>query len=341
MKNLGIAVMVVCFVAVCVANASAQAPLVGAGPFGVPLSTGPGDTRVVAGWFGPNAETGPTLFAPRLFAAWSPNSSSIKLAGTGSAYGDASNNAYGEGAIQWSTNGLWLGLSLPVQINSRLSTDLQAWYFFPGQKYVEVFGRGSELDGGNPSSGNISGNLNIDTTWFAVDLEGSYRTSADFAILAGVRYDYLQGTISLPESLGDIIIGAYPALRSKLDINLNSIFPYVGLRSRYSTAQGSLTFSVKGFPWAISVADVQPESGYFAELFCSYDVVPSSDFSLSLFAKVDIARAVFNDFSKVTNVFNKDPAAPQDVLLDQSLPITWQQYLIGGVATLRFGLGFL
>ncbi len=283
----------------------------------------------------------PSLQSPRLFAAWSPNASSIKLAATINAYGDASNNGYGQGTVEWSTNGVWLGLSIPVQVNERLSADLQGWYFFPGNRHIEVSGVASALINGVFTSGGVSGNVDVDTTWFAIDLEGCFRASSEFAVLAGVRYDYLQGTVTLPGPLEAMVISQFPGLRPKLDVNLDSIFPYLGFRSSLSTAHRSLTLSIKGFPWALSVAKVRPQSGYFAELFFSYEVIPSTDFSLCLFAKADMAHAVFNEFSQAANVFGKGPSVPQNINLEQSLPVTWQQYLIGGVATLNFRLSFL
>ncbi|MBI4965290.1 MAG: hypothetical protein HY913_18585 [Desulfomonile tiedjei] len=342
MKNLGIAFLALSLlVAGLTATSFAQAPVTGTTPFNYPPSTLARDASASVGWFGSYAQLDPALRGPRLFAAWSPNASSIKLAATANAYGDANNNAYGEGTVEWSTNGLWLGLSIPVQVNERLSVDLQGWYFVPGNKHIEVSGQASGLNNGVFQSGSVSGNLDIKTTWFAIDLEGCCRTSSGFAILGGVRYDYLQGTITAPDPLEALLVNQFPGLRAKLDVNLNSIFPYLGVRSTLSTGLGSLTFSAKGFPWAISVADVHPKSGYFAEVFFSYDVIPSRDLSLCLFAKADVAHAVFDEFSQVGNIFNKDPSAPQNISLDQSLPVTWQQYLIGGVATLNFGFPFL
>jgi hypothetical protein len=234
-----------------------------------------------------------------------------------------------------------VGLSVPVQVNERLSADLQGWYFFPGNRHIEVSAQGSGLGNGRFTSQSVSGNVDVDTTWFAIDLDCSCRTSSEFAVLAGVRYDYLQGTISLPDPLEAMVLSQFPGLRAKLDVNLNSIFPYLGFRSSLSNAQRSLTLSIKGFPWALSVAKVRPQSGYFAELFFSYEVIPSRDFSLCFFAKADMAHAVFNEFSQVASVFGKDPSAPQNISLEQNLPVTWQQYLIGGVATLNFGVPFL
>ena len=342
MKNLGIAFSAISLLlAGFTANSLAQAPVTGTMPFNYPQSTLLADVGVGADLFGSLTRLEPALYPPRLFVAWSPNASSLKLAATANVYGDALNNGYGEGTIEWSTNGLWLGLSLPVRVNERLSADLQGWYFVPGNGHIAVSGRASGLNNGVFQSGAVSGNLDIKTTWFAIDLEGCCRASSGFAILAGVRYDYVQGSITAPAPLEALLDGHFPGLRAKLDLNLNSIFPYLGARSIFATGLGSLTFSAKGFPWAISVADVHPKSGYFAEVFFSYDLVPSRDFSLSFFAKADWARAVFEEFSQVANIFNKNPSVPQNLSLQQTLPVTWQQYLIGGVATLNFGFSFL
>jgi len=340
MKSVAIIFLALSFVTICISNSPAQDSFTGATQFNHPLSTLSADRGVSASWFGSFAQVGPTLHAPRLFAAWSPNASSIKLAATANAFADALNNGSGEGFIKWSTNGLWLGLSIPVQFNERVSADLQGWYFFPGNKHVEVSGQASGLRNGVLSSEGVSGNLDFKTTWFAIDLEGCFNTSSELALLGGVRYDYLQGTITLPDPLEAMLIGQFPGVRAKLDVNLNSIFPYLGVRSRLSSGHGSTTFSVKGFPWAISVAQVHPKSGYFAEVFCSYEMTPSRDFSLCLFAKADVAHAVFDKFSQVANIFNRDPSLPV-MGLEQSLPVTWQQYMIGGLATLNFRVPLL
>lgn len=340
-KHLSIAVMVFGCVVLVAANSCAQGPASESMPFRGMLSTDYMGSGLSAGApaCGPCEPKG--RLAPRVFVGWSPNASSIKLAASASAYLDPSNNLYGEGTMQWSTNGLWLGVSLPLAINDRLSADLQGWYFVPGNRHVEVSARGSIINGDEPESEGLSGNLNISTLWCAADLEGSYRTSPDFSILAGVRYDYLQGTISLPQSLDQIVAATYPGLRAKLDINLNSLFPYVGFRTFVAVAAGSLNLSVKAFPWAVSVADVHPTSGYFVELFGSYDVMPWRDVSLSVFAKADFAHAVFEDRTQVAHIFDRDPSAPENTSVQQSLPVTWQQFMVGGLATMYFDLSFL
>ncbi len=341
MKNAGIAFLVLSFLAICMANSFAQAPLTGVTPFNYPQSTLSGDTGVTAGWFGSYLQLEPSLHSPRLFAAWSPNASSIKIAPTANAYGNALNNGYGNGTLEWSTNGVWLGLSIPAQVNKWLSADLQGWYFLPSNRHIEVSGVASGFLNGVFTSGGVSGNVDIDTTWFATDLEGCFHASSEFAVLAGVRYDYLQGTITLPGPLEAMVLSQLPGLRPKLDFNLDSIFPYFGFKSSLSSGQHSLTLSIKGFPWAISVGDTHPKSGYFAEAFLSYKVVPSRDFTLSLFAKADVAHAVFDQLSQVGNIFGKNLPVPQNISVEQSLPVTWHQYLIGGVATLKFELPFL
>lgn len=62
---------------------------------------------------------------------------------------------------------------------------------------------------------------------------------------------------------------------------------------------------------------------------------------MSLFAKADVAHAVFDQLSQVGNIFGKNLPVPQNISVEQSLPVTWHQYLIGGVATLKFELPFL
>ena len=342
MRKLVIAALASGFLLLCMANSYAQGPLPGIASFDyLQQPTVARDAGLSPGWFGSFAQVEPALHAPRLFVAWSPNISSIKLAATANAYGDAFNNGYGEGTIEWSTNGVWLGLSLPAQVTKRLSADLQGWYFIPGNQHVEAFGRASGLREGDTFADHISGNLDIKTTWFAIDLEGCLHVSKPYGFLAGVRYDYLQGTITLPGPLEAMVVGQFPGVRPKLDIGLNSIFPYVGVKTSLSTGLGSMTFSVKGFPWAISVADAHPKSGYFGELFFSYQVSPVREFSLSFFAKADVAHAAFDEYSQVANVFKKDPSIPQTVGLEETLPVTWRQYMIGGVATVNFGLPFL
>ncbi len=70
-------------------------------------------------------------------------------------------------------------------------------------------------------------------------------------------------------------------------------------------------------------------------------MIPTRDFSLSFFAKYDVEHAVFDELSQVGDIFNKNPFIMQNISLQENLPVTWQQYLIGGVVTLNFWLPFL
>ncbi|MGO9119266.1 MAG: hypothetical protein ACLQPD_16870 [Desulfomonilaceae bacterium] len=267
MKIRACAVFLLSFLAISNSSSFAQSPFTGAKPFNYPQSTLSKDTRVGTGWFGSFPLLEPAFLPPRLFAAGSPSASSIKVAATANVYADALNNGQGLGNIEWSTSGLWLGLSLPVQVNRWLWADLQGWYFFPSNSHVDVSGQASGLINGVFNSLAVSENLDINTTWFATDLEGSFRVSSDFAVLGGVRYDYLQGTIRLPDSLEALVPSTFPGLRTKLDVSLNSLFPYFGVRRSISTGQGTLTFYLKGFPWAVSVAKGRRSRGILLKCF--------------------------------------------------------------------------
>lgn len=340
-KHLSIAMVAFGCVVLFAAISCAQGLRSEAMPIDGPLSTESRGSAVTAGGYGCGWCEPKERFTPRIFVGWSPNASSIKLAATASAYLDPSYGLLAESTIEWSTRGVWLGLSLPLPINERLSADLQGWYFFPGNRHVEISARASLFTEEDALSAALANNPNISTRWCAADLEGSYRTSPGFSILAGVRYDYLQGTISLPQSFDQLLPVVYPGIRSKLDVNLNSLFPYVGFRTLVSVPAGSLNLSVKAFPWAVSVADVRPTSGYFAELFCSYDVMPLRALSLSVFAKADIAHAVFQDLTQVAYVFNAEGSIPENAPVQENLPVTWQQFILGGLATMYFDLSFL
>lgn len=273
----------------------------------------------------------PVLDSPALFVGWSPNASFISLSVTGTGY-DGVDAAWGDGKLLWSTNGLWLGIGLPASLNDRLGVLVEGWVLVPGNSNVEASARGART-GEDPA---ISGNLDIDTTWFAIDVGGSYRVLESTQVIAGVRYDHLDGTMKAPESLERQIFQGVGALRPELDINLNSVFPYVGLSYRIGNRFRNVSATVKGFPAAISVAETHPKQGYFGELSIEASAQPLDSVMLSLFGRADVAYAVFEEFSDVAGIFGREPNRPATVSIEQALSVNWQQFIIGG----RIGLNF-
>lgn len=274
----------------------------------------------------------PSTGSPSFFIGWAPNASFISLAASAFAT-DGVDSAQGEGKILWSTNGLWLGLGLPAPLSERFSVSAEGWVFIPGNRHVEAWGRGTSTAYG-PAS--VSGNLDIDTAWFAVDLGCSYEAADSFWVLGGVRYDYLQATISAPGALETLIYQEFGPVRAKVDVGLNSIFPYVGLMHRVGTENRNVVMSLKGFPGALSVADARPKSGWFAEFGVECNVNPSDSLSLSAFGRVDTARAVFDEFSDIANIFGVEPDRPPYIRSEQDLAVHWVQYIIGARVTLDF-----
>lgn len=279
------------------------------------------------------------LLPPKAYFLWSPNSSMIKLSLVGDTT-DGMDSAWGTAELLWSTNGCWLGLSLPVSFYDRLSLTADAWYFLPGNLHIEAAGEGTNTATG---SGGIAGNLNVRTDWFAVELRAAYEMTPGLSFIGGLRYDYLQGTISVPDNLEQLIFQSVGIpFRVKLDVNLNSIFPYVGLMYATGSPSNQLTMFLKGFPAALAVSENAPHSAYFGEIGLEYSVSPLSfnDVSVSFLAKANAARAVFKELSDIVNIFDKTVPPMGTVALDQSLSVNWIQYYVGGTITFNYDLPF-
>jgi hypothetical protein len=167
--------------------------------------------------------------------------------------------------------------------------------------------------------------------------------TSGLSFIGGLRYDYLQGTISVPGNLEQLIIQqlGFP-FRVKLDVNLNSIFPYVGLMYATGSPSNQVSVFVKGFPAALAVSESAPHSAYFGEIGLEYSVRPLSfdDVSVTFFTKANVARAVFKELSDIANIFDSNVPPVGTVALDQSLSVNWIQYYLGGTITFNYDLPF-
>jgi hypothetical protein len=276
--------------------------------------------------------------APKPYVAWSPNVSSIKLSidvnvlpGQGS----------GSGHLEWSTNGLWVGIGLPVSITRRFGLTAEGWYFVPGNRHVMAAGRGFVSRQGLPFY--QEGNLNITSEWFTAELRGAYRIPYGLTLLAGVRYDYLQGTISASSDAERLIVRTVGVpFDAQVDVNLNSIFPYVGLMYNTGVEANRLSISVKGFPAAISASGDTPDRAYFGEIGFEWSFNPLGmrNLALAFFAKADAAHAVFSEVVDVQNAFRASPTVggPFSFRVIESLSLDWKQIFIGSTVTFNFDL---
>jgi hypothetical protein len=267
--------------------------------------------------------------------AVSPELSSIKLRAQAEG-SDGVDSAYLRGGLEWSTTGVWLGLALPASLTNKLSLLVEGWYFVPGSSSVNMSGQSVHTaDGTNL----ISGDLNAKTDWFSTDLRTAYEYRDGFSILAGLKYDYLQGTMTPRDNLLQWFTNvAPPGLSARIDVNLNSIFPYLGLMYRTRDGRNNIGVFAKGSPFVLQIGQDAPHTAYFAEVGLEYGIILFDNISLSCFAKYDTAHGVFVDLSDATNIFQKTPPPLGTVALYQDLTVHWSQLTLGISAALNFNL---
>lgn len=281
----------------------------------------------------------PDFGSPSLLVGYSPNASFVSLSATANTLnrGDGDDSAWGGGKLHWSTDGLWVGGRVPISCGQRLGVKGEIWALMPFNR--NVAGRAglfSTVDGESA----LSGTIKIDTTWVVVDLEAEYEVLGSGGLLAGVRYDYFEAVLKASDSLQQVAVNDFGQPLPKVDVTLNSVFPYVGISYKIGRPSPTLIVWAKGFPTALSVADARPENGYFAQIGIEATMRPTDPLSISVFARVDLSRAVFREFSDISNIFNLNPPVSQDVTFEQGLAVNRQQYIIGAMIELQFANNF-
>ncbi|GEM_PF-1775980 len=300
------------------------------------FSTGSADDQVAEDSAGSGlGQWSPRLGFPRLCLAVSPEFSSVKLRPKAES-SDGGDSAYLKGGIEWATNGLWVGLALPATFTTRLSLLVEGWYFLPGASSLTMSGQSTHTaDGTNL----ISGDLNAKTDWFFTDLQTAYEYSEGFSILAGVRYDYLQGTMTARDDLHQWLGNAANSrLRARIDVNLNSIFPYLGLKFTMKDGRNVIGFFAKGSPMVLQIGQGALHTAYFAEIGMEYSFTLFRHLSLACFAKYDVAHGVFAKLTDVSDIFQRTPPRLGTMTVDQDFTVNWGQFTLGASAAFHFSL---
>lgn len=275
----------------------------------------------------------PRLDGPRFFVGISPGLSSVRLdlnaAAAATWLGDPSRLAVGTRAdvraglrLEWKTKGIWLGAAIPLHVSERLGVVLEGWAFRSSNRKatMEVNADVGVVEPGvaGTSTGDATLDLDFDvrrSNWYSLDFRAERECYRNLWILAGVRYDYLEGVLKGPGFLNGVAwvseaggsTGTYGVgipLNTRLDVNLNSIFPYAGLKSTVGGAKSGVALVLKGSPVALQLGREAPYKAYFGELVVDYRSVVggNDDITINLFAKFDVAHGIFKRFSDIEGV---------------------------------------
>jgi hypothetical protein len=278
--------------------------------------------------------------------------------------------------LEWKTDGVWLGCSLPVSLFKKTDLNLDGMIFFPFTRVADVGAEGYWFEVFDPSKdeyrireGNTELEADLDqTTWFCVDLNVDREYLNNLSFLLGVRYDYLQSALKGPdyfrgeawETQGDSS-GVYSTdhfsedipFNARIDVNLNSIFPYVGLRTSAGDASTRLDLTLKAAPLALRIGRDAPYKAYLAQVELNYTTFRlNRRLGLDIFTKYTHAKGFFNRIGNIGGVFNEDLASytPDDYTqyialldfmeLEQEMTVTWKQLILGAGLTWNFSLDF-
>ncbi len=313
-------------------------------------------------------EFSPRLHLPKFFLGVSSKPSSIRLDLNVGLHAPAqgpplplSAQVRSRTALEWKTNGVWLGASLPLSLTDRFGIALDGWTFWPGSKTVDLGLNGVLEVGIPPTIPILAGTADIQfdvrrVNWYELDLRAEYQCLRNFWLLGGVRYDFLDAVVlgpvygsatgyTLPPlpPFQALISGASP-FSTEIDFDLSSLFPYVGVKTMVWTANTRLALVAKGSPVPLRLGRDAPIKAYFGELCLDYSVVPFHDVTLGFFAKYDTQRAVLKGLRNVLEVYTsgleKLSAVPAPgVGFDQDATVQWNQLTFGGSFTLDFSLG--
>ena len=265
-----------------------------------------------------------------LHALYSPSPSKIRL--TSSGEGRPGNAGSGEGELTWRSEGIWLGADLTVDLAPRFTVTTTASYLFPFYKYSSVSVR--EIT----NVFNLQSDLDVEPQWFATDLEVDWRYSDSISLVGGVRYDYLIATFTAGPEIAALLAPSDPL---RADLNVNSIFPYLGIRNQLGGDWGKLICTAKGFPFGIA-SEGAPDKAYFAEIDVKYGISPYDNMMLQLDARWQTARALFKGLSVISSIFNPDPnQAQRSGFVEADLAVHWQQFYLGAEVLVDFSLSDL
>ncbi len=262
----------------------------------------------------------------------------------------------GEGKLEFDARGLWLGITVPVRFSNSLTLRATGEYFVPFRDRIRADAAGnfsySGPAGTFTGAGLLESNASSSTRRFFVDAELAYSGALPgrASILAGVRYDRLVSAATL-ESSGNFSIGGMsvpsPSLPLRTTVELNSVTPYLGIRTRTGGQFGGVTFEIKGFPSVVFSTNgrYKVPNGYFGEFKAEYSAGLARDLGASLFVKGDVIHASFRELTSVislapplTTATSPIPASTtvNNTDAEVATSIDWKQLSVGGSLVLSF-----
>jgi hypothetical protein len=267
----------------------------------------------------------------------------------------------GDGKLEFDARGLWLGVTIPVRLTDSVVWSTQAEYFVPFRNRIWASANGTNSSSttetfvpgptfgpfSSSGAGDVELNSSVRTTWFFVDAEIAYSgLSEGTSILVGVRYDRLLSSIG-PVVLPSNITIPVPV---SLTAELNSVCPYVGLRTSLGGPFSGVTFEIKGLPTVcFTNARYKAQNGYFGEFKGEYYGSLANNLSMSVFVKGDIIHAAFTEPTDFTRLFTVEGAIPfgpggptgspliaQNSSAEVATSVHWSQLSFGGSLVLSF-----
>lgn len=240
-------------------------------------------------------------------------------------------------AHKYTNQGLWLGVSQLMGLNSGLCFNASGWCLVPSTaESDETFS-----DGFN----HMDNRWNTDTHWWFVDGVLSLNAPAGFSFLAGLRYEQYTTRFSDPERASGIGI-LFPWATA--DVISESWIPLIGAEMRSPSSLGGLVVRVIGFPallGSLKYNETQPNitpvrrleasgswsKGYFVEFFSEYSKRLGFG-DVGLFAKWN----AFQGKSRSTVDYVDNFYVPTHEQPDLTLSRCW--WTLGGSFTMNFSL---
>jgi hypothetical protein len=251
--------------------------------------------------------------------------------------------------VRFPIRGLWLGLDLPISITDRCSAFVEGGYYLPWTEgagvRVGTFGAAmASAYRDQPVASDDSLGLEGRPTWWFADLGASYAFPEGLAIIAGLRYDRITASMQVAQLSGLLAQGADSL--PTVDVEINSLVPYVGLHFRSGGPRVGLGITLKGFPYVFYPSLHGLSQGYFGEFKVEYGGAPEMfpDLFLRVFARGDVIHASFEaDAPEAITLGNLVPSLPPPipVRIDRGpadVTAHWQQLTVGVALSLAFAM---
>ncbi len=254
--------------------------------------------------------------------------------------------------LRFRLRGLWVGLDLPFSITERLYGSLEGGYFIPMSNRASInagtYGRATLIRNGSRRPDLVGSDEALELegrpSWWFADLGASYSLPEGLAIIAGLRYDTITASTQVVQ-LSSFLAGYIGSLPT-VDLEVNSVVPYVGLHFRTGGPRRSVGITLKSFPYIFYPSLQGMSDGYFGEFKLEYGGAPEMfpDLFVRVFARGNVIHASFKaDAPEVITFGNIVPSVPQPMpeTMDRSpadVTAHWQQITLGVAISLSFAM---